>query len=215
MQSVVASIEESKRGTMVAFECGEAFWFTRAMWREHEPMAVGMEEDVDALRQWLLPRQYMHALNDAVALLAVRARAKGEIEQRLNARRYMPDTVEMVLYKLEKEGLLDDEAFARDWAASRARKQVGKHRIMQELRMKGLPTETAEQAVEALDEEESGAAAVALSKKLLRRYQDEPDERRAMQKLMAAMARRGYGWDDAKEAVETAMQELACEDDEM
>ena len=119
----------------------------------------------------------------------------------------MEDTIEMVLYKLEKERLLDDEAFAREWAASRARSQVGKSRIRQELRMKGISAEMAEIALEELDEEESEDAAVALARKLLRRYSRETDERKAMQKLLMAMARRGYGYEESRNAVETALNE--------
>ena len=58
-----------------------------------------------------------------------------------------------------------------------------------------------------MDDEESDTAAVSLAHKLLKRYQHEPDERRAMQKLLAAMARRGYGYEESREAVERALQE--------
>ena len=117
----------------------------------------------------------------------------------------MDDTVDMVLYKLEKEGLVDDEAFAREWAATRARQQIGRARILRELAQKGVDRESAERAVEALDEEEKDAAAVALAQKLLRRYADEADAKRAMAKLMAAMARRGYDFESARRAVEQAL----------
>lgn len=207
MRDLIRTVEEDKRGALVRFEGGESLWFGRDAWREQAGLAPGQEHDVDELRRWLLPRQYPAALNEAVRLLAQRARAAGEIASRLRARRYMEDTVDMVLYKLEKENLLDDAAFARDWAASRARQQVGRARILSELAHKGVARELAEAAVAALDEEERDGAATALAQKLLRRYRDEPDARKAMGKLMAAMARRGYGFDEARRAVEAAMAE--------
>ena len=212
MLDVVREMEEKRRSCVIRMESGEAFWLTWTQLQEHEPFAVGQELDVDELRQWLLPRQYPMALNDAVALLAQRAHATGEIRRKLERKLYMADTIEMVLYKLEKERLLDDEAFARDWAASRARCQVGRTRILQELRMKGIPQETAQNALEELDREEGDEAAVALARKLLRRYEGETDQRKAMQKLLAAMARRGYGYEDSRRAIETAI--AAMEDDE-
>ena len=148
------------------------------------------------------------ALNDAVTLLAQRAQASGEIRQKLRRKLYMEDTIEMVLYKLEKERLMDDEAFARDWAASRARCQVGRSRILRELRMKGIPQELAQHALDELDEDEGDQAAIALAAKLLRRYSGEADERKAMQKLLAAMARRGYGYEESKRAIETAISRM-------
>ncbi|MBQ7867077.1 MAG: regulatory protein RecX [Clostridia bacterium] len=207
MTELVREIIEKKRSSVIVMENGEKFWMTRSQLHEREPIAEGQELDTDELRQWLLPRQYPMALNDAVALLAQRAQSSGEIAQKLRRRLYMEDTIEMVLYKLEKERLLDDESFAREWAASRARSQVGRSRIRQELRMKGIKPETVEIALEEMDEEESDDAAAALAKKLLKRYEREPDERKAMQKLLAAMARRGYGYEESREAVEKALEE--------
>ena len=205
MKDVVAVVEESKRGAVVRFESGERLWFGRAAWLERTPLRPGDVEDLESLKQWLLPRQYPKALGGAVRLLAARARSTGEIRQKLEAYGYMDDTVDMVLYKLEKEGLVDDEAFAREWAAARARQQIGRARILRELAQKGVDRESAERAVEALDEEERDAAAVALAQKLLRRYADEADAKRAMAKLMAAMARRGYDFESASRAVEQAL----------
>lgn len=205
MKDTVREIAQDRRGALVTFEGGEALWFGRDAWREHASIAVGAEEDVEALKAWLLPRQYPEALNYAVGLLAARARASGEIRQKLRLRRYMDDTIEMVEYKLEKEKLLDDRAFAREWAASCARRQMGKNRILQELRRKGISQELCEQALEELDGDEGDAAAAALAAKLLRRYGKEPDRRKAMGKLLAAMARRGYGYEEARRAVEAAL----------
>ena len=208
MLDVVKEINEKRHSAVIIMESGEQFWLTWTQLQEHEPFAVGLEVDTDALRQWLLVRQYPMALNDAVTLLAQRAQASGEIRQKLRRKLYMEDTIEMVLYKLEKERLMDDEAFARDWAASRARCQVGRSRILRELRMKGIPQELAQRALDELDEDEGDQAAIALAAKLLRRYSGEADERKAMQKLLAAMARRGYGYEESKRAIETAISRM-------
>lgn len=191
---------------MVRFEGGEALWFGRAAWRERLPLSPGDEEELEELKAWLLPRQYAEALDGAVRLLSVRARSEGEIRRKLTERGYMDDTVDMVLYKLEKEGLVDDEAFAREWAASRARSQVGRARILRELTQKGLSRACAQRAVAALDAQEGEDAAEALARKLLRRYAGEADERKAMGKMLAAMARRGYGFEEARRALEAAMR---------
>lgn len=191
---------------MVRFEGGEALWFGRAAWRERLPLSPGDEEELEELKAWLLPRQYAEALDGAVRLLSVRARSEGEIRRKLTERGYMDDTVDMVLYKLEKEGLVDDEAFAREWAASRARSQVGQARILRELTQKGLSRACAQRAVAALDAQEGEDAAEALARKLLRRYAGEADERKAMGKMLATMARRGYGFEEARRALEAAMR---------
>ena len=71
--------------------------------------------------------------------------------------------------------------------------------------MKGIGQEMAEIALEELDEEESEDAAVALARKLLKRYSREADDRKGMQKLLMAMARRGYGYEESRRAVEQAL----------
>ena len=202
----VQEIIEKRRSSVIVMESGEKYWLTWTQLQEHEPFAPGMEVDTDALKEWLLPRQYPMALNDAVALLAQRAHASGEVAQKLRRKLYMEETIEMVLYKLEKERLLDDAAFAREWAASRARCQIGRVRIVQELRMKGLPPDVIQNALDELDAEEGDEAAAALAQKLLRRYAGEADERKAMQKMLAAMARRGYGYEASRSAIEQALQ---------
>jgi len=211
MLETIRAIIEKRRSSVIVMESGEQFWLTWTQLQEHEPFAAGQEIDVEALREWLLPRQYPMALNDAVALLAQRAHASGEISRKLKRKLYMDETIEMVLYKLEKERLLDDETFARDWAASRARSQMGRTRILQELRMKGIDPEMAQRALEELDPEEGGDAAVLLADKLMRRYRSETDERKAMQKILAAMARRGYGYEESRRAIETAIRQLEDE----
>ena len=47
------------------------------------PLAVGQEIDIEEYDNWLMLRQYRHALDRAVAYLAARARSRREVEQKL------------------------------------------------------------------------------------------------------------------------------------
>ncbi|MBP3540307.1 MAG: regulatory protein RecX [Clostridia bacterium] len=209
---VVTAVETSKKGALVTVNHGqEVLYISRENWLERR-FAEGDEIDLEELHQWLLPRQYPEALNYAVSLLALRGRSTGELRKKLLERHYMDDTADMVIYKLEKERFVDDEAFARDYAAQLSRRKLGKKRILMELRHKGIPQDMAEEAIAALDEEETADGAVELARKLLKKYSREEDARKAMQKLLAAMARRGYGFDEARQAVETAMASLEEEE---
>lgn len=210
-QDVVTAVERSGRHSMLVTINEEIqLMLSRDIWAER-PLSEGEELDFAEFSQWLLPRQYPEALNRAVTLLAQRARSGGEIRQKLEKAHYLEDTIDMVLYKLEKERLLDDEAFARDYAASCARRQMGKSRIRMELVRKGLPRELIDRTMEELPQEEADDAAIRLAQKLLRRHNGE-DTRKEMQKVLAAMARRGYSYEDSREAIEAALQ---LEDEEM
>lgn len=204
-QDVVTAVERSGRHSMlVTINEDVQLLLTRDIWAER-PLSEGEELDFEEFSRWLLPRQYPAALNKAVAMLAQRAHAGGEIRRKLERVHYLEDTIDMVLYKLEKERLLNDETFAREYAASCARRQMGKSRIRMELSRKGLPRELIDRAMEALSSEEGDEAAVRLAQKLLRRHNGE-DARREMQKVLAAMARRGYSYEDSRNAIEAAIR---------
>ena len=203
---LITAVERSKKGAVVTLNGEEKIFVSRTLLIERE-FTEGLPLQRDELAQWLLPRQYPEALNLAVSLLAQRAHSSGEIEKKLRDKFYLPETVEMVLYKLEKEHFLNDEAFATEYAASLCRRQMGRTRITQELRRKGIAPALIQQALESLDAEEADDAALVLARKLLRRYERESDPRKAMQKLLMAMARRGYGFEEARAAAQRAIQE--------
>ena len=195
--------------TKVWFELenGEKYWLPRqaAMetgWQAGDPV------DREAFRKAVLLRQYPHGLNLAVAMLARRPCSRGEIEQKLNTARYMDETVEMVLYKLDSEHLLDDREFAAQWARSRFARKYGAERIRQELKQKGVPEEDIENALAQLNEEEGLAQAVSLARKGFSRAKPEEDARKTMQRVISSLVRRGYAWETAKRACAQALAEL-------
>ena len=169
---------------------------------------LGLREgDAVNLKEWkheLLLKQYPDALNRAVRLLAVRARSVSEIEKRLADACYLSDTVEMVITKLTTNGLLSDEAFAMQWARERTLRQIGKARILYELRQKGVDAALAERAVNELEPEKQLDSADALARKLLRRYQSAPPAD-AQRKTIQAMQRRGYSYGEARRALSRVM----------
>ncbi len=209
MRDIVTEMCDERGFTRVTVNETETLYLTRAALREL-PLTANEAFDMADYKHRLLLQQYPEALNRAVGLLAVRARSEGEIRRRLTDRRYLEETVDMVLCKLQKEGFLNDEAFARDWAEARANRQLGRRRIAMELRQKGVDGDTAERALNELDPDESLSQATALAVKLLRRRAD-GDAADTVRKTLAALARRGYEYDQAKQAVAQAIETLKNE----
>jgi regulatory protein len=87
------------------------------------------------------------AMNRALNILGYRARAKGELGQRLLRAGYAEETVRGVLSRLEELGYLDDEEFARERVRAGARK-YGPRRILGDLRRTGVDEEVARKTVE-------------------------------------------------------------------
>lgn len=178
-----------------------------SLFRER-PLTVGEPIDMEEYDQWLLLRQYRHALDRAVAFLAGRARSRREMEERLLRSGYRPCTVEMVLYKLEKEGLLDDADFARQWVDARSARRMGRGRIAQELRRKGVSARDAEEALEGLSEEEQLEGAIVLVEKAMAHTPSGEDPRKTAARITAMLARRGYDYDTAREAISRVMEDI-------
>ena len=202
---LITAVERSKKGAVVTLNGEEKIFVSRALLIERE-FAEGQALQRDELAQWLLPRQYPEALNLAVSLLAQRARSSGEIQKKLRDKFYLPETIEMVLYKLEKEHFLNDEAFAMEYAAALSRRQMGRTRIGQELRRKGVSAQEAEEALESLSEEEQLEGAMLLVEKALSRASSGEEPRKTAARITAMLARRGYGYDVAREAISRVME---------
>jgi len=205
MKDSIAEIRELRNGARVTLHSGQTVCLTR---RDMKAFALQEGDAVD-LAQWkhdLLLDQYPEALNRAVRLLAVRARSCAEIAKRLTDACYMQDTVDMVLTKLETNGLVDDEAFAVQWARDRALRQIGKARIAYELRQKGVSEETSEKVLAEMDPDRQEESAVLLARKLLKRHQSAaPAE--ARRKAVQAMQRRGYSYGEARSALQQAAED--------
>ena len=171
------------------------------------PLKEGQQLDLEEYDNWLMVRQYRFALDRAVGYLAARARSKREIEQKLLQAGYRPCTVEMVIYKLQRENLLDDSDFARQWVESRQHHKLGRSRIAQELRRKGVSQEDAEDAMSIIEDEDQLSGAVALATKAAARIKPDEDIRKATNRIAAMLARRGYSWDITKEAIRQAVSD--------
>ena len=139
---------------------------------------------------------------------ARRACSRKEISDRLKRLRYTEEVAELVVYKLEKEKLLDDAAFCRQWIRYRLSAGYGPSVIRRELRMKGISAGMIDEALADLPPEEEDENAVRLALKAWKRTGTSGDLRKNRQKVIAALVRKGYGWDTARAACEKAENEL-------
>lgn len=152
------------------------------------------------------------ALDKALRALGMRAHSEKEIVDKLERAGFDERTIAEVMAKLTEYNFTNDEDFARQWTQTRAKRGLGPWRISQELRRKGIDTETVTEAVAEIDEEEAFEQAQTLALRQLRRGGD-----RARKRAYDAMIRRGYDFDMAREALDAALrihQEETSEEDE-
>ena len=205
---VITDVKRERGKFRITVNGSETILVPLALFRER-PLEEGTPIDLEAYDQWLMVRQYRFALDRAVAALAARPCSRKEIEDKLKRIGYRPCTIEMVLYKLEREQLLDDGDFARQWVAARARHGLGRQRIAQELKQKGITADEAEEALADMDEEEQIRQAALLAEKALRRAKAGEEPRKNASRILAMLSRRGFGYGIAKEALERAKEDLS------
>ena len=84
--------------------------------------------------------------------------------------------------------------------------KYGPRRIYQELRHKGVSEEDARVALESIDEEDTLSQAFSLAEKAVSRVRPGEDIRKAENRIMNSLVRRGFSWDIARQAVRAALQ---------
>jgi regulatory protein len=143
--------------------------------------------------------------NQALNYLSYRPRSKSEVVSYLRRHGASETEIESTIDRLERAGLLDDEAFAQFWIENREQfRPRGLRALDYELRSKGLESEIIEQALTSVDA--AASAYRAASKKAGQlSHLDETTFRR---KLVAYLARRGFDYEIAREAAERHWVEL-------
>lgn len=183
---------------------GETLAMPRAMLKER-PYRGGTPFDRDAFDAFLSERSYPFAMEKAVALLAMRPRTQQEIADALRKNAYPERTVARVMARLDEAGYINDTDFAEQWAASRTNKGMGSRRIRMELRRKGVDSEAIDEALTAIDEDDMLSGALKAARKAASGKDiTDPKDR---QKILAALARRGYGYSEAKQALDMLKEE--------
>ena len=94
------------------------------------------------------------ALDEAAELLAGRGYLSGELEKKLKSKGHDAKETAQAVERLQELGYVDDEAYARRYAADAAAKGKGKLRIARELQQKGARGDVAKEALQALASDE-------------------------------------------------------------
>ena len=196
----IREIKKVQGSVLLLLDSGETLRVPGSLYRER-PVRKDQAFDLSLYRQYILQRGYSHALDSAVKLLSLCDRTEQEIRDRLGRAGYPEACVNRVIEKLYAEELLDDAAFAQNWARSRTHK-YGRGRLRQELARRGVDRETARAATDRLSDEEQLSDAVRLTGKYLARTHGDMD-RKLYQRTLAMLARHGYDADIARKALET------------
>lgn len=168
---------------------------------------VRTDEEADKPKKPISPeRAREKTMNRAFNILSVKAYSVADMRRRLLEKDWTtPEIVEAVLEKLKEYNYLNDEQYAKTFAASQIRqKPVGARILKQKLAMKKLDKETVEDALETVLEETPEAEIIerAIEKRL--RLKGVPQTREDSKKFYDYLLRQGFSYD----LVSNKMREL-------
>jgi regulatory protein len=204
----ITAIESQKRDpnrVNIHLDGNYAFGLTRitAAW-----LKVGQELSDDKIASLQAEDDRERAYQQAMLFLSYRARSESEIRQNLSKHEIPQDVIEQTLERLRENQLADDKQFARAWVDNRNTFRPRSRRALQmELRQKGLSDESAQSALEGLDEE---ALAYEAGLKKARRLQSE-EWSEFRKKLSEHLARRGFPYSVIASVVSRIWKEMHTE----
>jgi len=119
-------------------------------------------------------------------------RTRAELEKDLARRGADPEVSAQVLDRFEEVGLIDDASYARMWVESRHRgKALARSVLKQELRQRGVDSESIDVALEQIDDDAEYQRALEFASRKARVKPGE-DSAKALSRLAGQLARKGY-----------------------
>jgi regulatory protein len=171
---------------------------------EH-PVSRGTEVTPAMLESMGAADERLRAKKRALDLLAYRARSEDELRRRLGRDGFSESAATGAVERMRDLGYVDDVAFATEYATARFRARgYGRHRLLSELRKRGVAPSIAASAVDGAigDGEGELENARAFAHKRMGRLSKEPDAYRRRKKLSDALVRRGFGRDIVQRVVD-------------
>ncbi|OPL07733.1 MAG: hypothetical protein AVO33_03625 [delta proteobacterium ML8_F1] len=182
-----------KKEYRISFEDAEIVLFSPTL--KAFQLFEGQTLSEDILSELLEKDAALRAYDKALHFLAYQARTMGEVEARLLKKGHAPGAVRQVLDRLRDEGLVDDAAYARDYAAF-AGGRYGRIKILNYLRNKGISKEI----LEHLEIEESPRSA---QRELRKKFGDTLDTTRYEDWVRGArfLTQRGFTYETVKKVL--------------
>lgn len=164
-------------------------------------LAVGIDLDEAQTTEILAADEIRKATAAALQLLAYRARAEGEIATRLRQRGFSAPAIDGALTRLRDWHYVDDADFAARWVENRQQHRPRSVRMLaHELRAKGVDATTIDETLEDAGVDEVGDARELADKQRAKYAGLDPDVQ--TRRISAFLARRGYGYDVIRQALD-------------
>lgn len=195
----ITSIEKAKGKRYTIFVDGEYFTILDAEIMAKNNIKVDMEISQEEMDDLLYQAERRKGRERAYYLLSYRDHSKKELYEKLT-HSVRPEVAKEVIALMEEQGYLNDENYAEKLVRNCVNTKFwGAKRIHYELIRKGIAKDLADTAVANCDVSYTDRIKQLIDKK----YYDKMSsgEYKQIQKVIAAMLRVGYNYDDIKSAM--------------
>lgn len=189
---IITEIRPLKKGKYALYLDGEYALSLDKLIVERENLCVNDSVDEDYLDGLKSDSDVVRAKEKALYLLEYRARTAKELMDKLTPV-FGEDAAECAVQRMEELGLIDDEAFARDYARTLLfSKKISPKSAVYELMKKGIERDLAEEIIDELECDEQEQIRQIIDRKYIRCLDDEKGRKRTINGLRA----KGYCWSD-------------------
>ena len=143
----------------------------------------------------LLSARYL-ALEKAVEILSRRQMSSGELKKKLSEKKFEEDICEYCSAWAQRNGFIDDARYAEVVVKHYSQKGFGPAKIKAELSKRLVNREFWEDALNSQEPDTSVIDRLVSSKI------KDPDDKNQIMKVSAFLQRRGFTWEEIKEAIE-------------
>lgn len=203
---MITAIEPTKKGRFSIFLEGEFYCSLHGDILASSQLKCGQSIEICEVEDLYRESQLKITKDRALRLLSQRSYCSGGLYRKL-VEYSDEEAAQAAVERMEELGLLDDEDYARRFASDCiSLKGYSRKRTFQAMLEKGIDRDTAENALEMLDADDSHAVGELLRKKYYARIaKGDPRER---DRVIAALTRRGFAYGEIRRALELLEEEL-------
>lgn len=163
-------------------------------------VAKGMELSEEEADRLIYENDLRRARERALYLMESRDHSYRELFDKLE-KNYSEDICFEVCNRLAEIGVINDRRYAEKLCRQLYEiKKLGRYRVKQEMRLKGLSSEIIEEAMENFSEEDEPFE--RLEKLVEQKYERYLTDRKGVEKVKNALARKGYSFGEIKEVLD-------------
>jgi regulatory protein len=168
-------------------------------------LEIGQVLGDDKIRQLQEADEIEIAYQKSLNYLSYRSRSEKEVSDNLRKHKFSNEVIQDVIDRLRRNQLVDDHDFARIWVENRSDfRPRGRRALSVELHRKGIQKDIIDEVLQDLDEDELAFQAAI---KQSRKYQG-LDWEGFRKKMVAFLARRGFGYGVAAPIVKKIWSEV-------